>query len=266
MTTGTQEYTEETIELAGAHIQLVKGGTGDPMLVLHGELGHRGWLNYHRKLAESNTLYIPSHPGYGESDWLEWIMNMRDMAGWYLTALDELDLGPIPVMGFGIGGWLAAEMATMSPDSFSKLILVGAAGVRPPTGEIFDMYLVTASEFAELCVLNPDAVSEFEQVSPKEPSAEFIELWEVAREQSCRLSWKPYMHYRALPNLLARLKRLSTLIVWGREDEYIPLSAGEQYHESIAGSQLSIIDDCGHQPEIEKTDEFVSIVQNFLSA
>ena len=266
MTTGTQEYTEEAIELAGANIQLVKGGTGNPMLVLHGELGHRGWLNYHRKLAESNTLYVPSHPGYGASEYLEWIMNMRDMAGWYLTALDELGLGPIPVMGFGIGGWLAAEMATMSPDSFSKLILVGAAGVKPPTGEIFDMYLVTATEFAEHCILNPDAASEFEQVCPKEPTPEFAELWEVAREQSCRLSWKPYMHYRALPNLLGRLKRLPTLIVWGRQDAYIPLSAGERIHESIPGSQLTVIDDCGHQPEIEKTDEFVRIVKSFLSS
>ena len=194
MTTGTQEYTEEAIELAGANIQLVKGGTGNPMLVLHGELGHRGWLNYHRKLAESNTLYVPSHPGYGASEYLEWIMNMRDMAGWYLTALDELGLGPIPVMGFGIGGWLAAEMATMSPESFSKLILVGAAGVKPPTGEIFDMYLVTATEFAEHCILNPEAASEFEQVCPKEPTPEFAELWEVAREQSCRYYNEHYIN------------------------------------------------------------------------
>ena len=74
------------------------------------------------------------------------------------------------------------------------------------------------------------------------------------------------MHYRALPNLLGRLKRLSTLIVWGRQDAYIPVSAGELIHRSIPGSQLKIIEDCGHHPEIEKTDEFVNIVKSFLSS
>jgi pimeloyl-ACP methyl ester carboxylesterase len=264
MTTDVQTWTEETVELAGAKIQLVKGGRGDPLLILHDEMGHPGWMRYHNELAKNNTLYITSHPGFGTSERLEWIMNMRDLAGWYLHALDDLNLGQINVMGHSLGGWLAAEMATMNPQMFKKLVLVGSAGIKPPTGDIFDMFLVVAKDFFTASVLDPASVPEFSQLCPDEPTPEQAEAWEVAREQSARLVWKPYMYYPALPRLLGRLNRLDTLIVWGREDPIVPLSAGQAYQRAIRGSRLEIIDNCGHRPEIEKPDEFVRLVRNFI--
>ena len=265
MTTSAKTWTEEMIEVAGTSVQLVKGGTGEPLLILHGEMGHPGWLRYHEGLAQGNTLHIPSHPGFGKSERLDWIMNMRDMAGWYLEALDDMGLDQVNIMGFSLGGWLAAEMATMNPQQFKKLVLVGAAGIKPPTGEIYDMFLVVATEYITDSFLDPASTQEFKDICPDEPTPEQAEAWEVAREQAARLSWKPYMHYRGLPNLISRLKRLPTLVVWGKEDPIIPLSAGEVFHQSIKGSRLVVLDNCGHHPEVEKPDEFVKIVQDFLS-
>ena len=107
MTTDTKAWTEEMIEVAGTKLQLIKGGTGDPLLILHGEMGHPGWLRFHDGLSQGNTLHIPSHPGFGKTERLDWIMNMRDMAGWYLEAIDDLGLGQVNLMGFSLGGWLA---------------------------------------------------------------------------------------------------------------------------------------------------------------
>ena len=73
------------------------------------------------------------------------------------------------------------------------------------------------------------------------------------------------MYYPALPLLLQRLKRLSTLVVWGREDAIVPLSAGELYNRSIPGSSLVVLDKCGHQPQIEQADHFVELIQDFLA-
>jgi pimeloyl-ACP methyl ester carboxylesterase len=73
------------------------------------------------------------------------------------------------------------------------------------------------------------------------------------------------MHYPSLPHLLRRLRKLPTLIVWGRQDAIVPLSAAEVYHTSIPGSQLVMLDNCGHHPEIEQADEFVRHVQAFLA-
>jgi pimeloyl-ACP methyl ester carboxylesterase len=55
------------------------------------------------------------------------------------------------------------------------------------------------------------------------------------------------------------------LLIWGREDQIVPLQAGHLYNQAIEGSELAIFDDCGHRPEIEKRDEFISRVKNFLA-
>ncbi len=253
------------VQAAGTTVQVVKGGEGDPLLILHEEMGHPGWMDYHEQLADQFELTIPSHPGFGDSPYLDWIMNMRDLAGWYLMALDDMGVGRVNLMGFSFGAWLAAEIATMRPDRFKKLVLVNAMGIKPPSGEIYDMFLVEAKEFLTDSFLDPKNTPEFERICPEEPSPEQAEGWEVAREQACRLGWRPYMYYRALPHLLPNLRSLPTKIIWGRDNPIVPLSAAQVYHESIPGSELSIIDNCGHRPEIERPDEFVSQVGGFLT-
>ena len=265
MSTTTTTWTEETITLAGTEVQMVSGGTGEPLLIFHDEMGHLTWLKYQEALAQHYKLYIPSHPGFGKTPALPWIMNMRDMAGWYLHALDELGLGQVNVAGFSLGGWLASELATMCPHKFKKLVLVGPTGIKPPEGEIYDMFLQVAKDFITDGFLNPSQIEEFQQVCPDDPLAEQVEAWEVAREEACRLAWRPYMYYPGLPNLLSRLKALPTLIVWGQQDAIVPLSAGQAYHEAIDGSRLAVLEDCGHRPEVEKSAEFVDLVHRFLS-
>ena len=146
------------------------------------------------------------------------------------------------------------------------MVLVGPAGIKPAQGEIFDMFLVVAKEYITNCILDPAKTPEFQQICPDEPTPEQVESWEVAREEACRLSWRPYMHNPPLTNLLHRLKNLPSLIIWGQQDGIIPVNAGEMYQQSIPGSRLSVIDGCGHRPEVEKPGEFVKQVQQFLSA
>ena len=264
MTTSSVAWTESMVEAAGSQLMLVKGGSGPPLLVLHDEMGHPGWLRWHQALAQEHTLYIPWHPGFGPSPELDWVMNLHDLAGWYLGALDDLGLEGVDVLGFSLGGWLAAEMAALCPQQFKRLALVAAAGVRPPTGEIFDIFQVVAKTYITTSLLDPASVAEYPQICPEEPSPEQIENWETSLEGACRLSWRPYMHYPALPRLLPRLKRLPTLLVWGRQDPIIPLSAGQLYHDSIPGSRLEVLENCGHRPEVEQPERFVGVVRGFL--
>ncbi len=265
MTALSIDWTEETVRAAGTDIQLIKGGSGEPLLILHDEIAHSGPLRFLQALAQNHTVYIPSHPGFGKSGRLDWVMNMRDLAGWYLMALDEIGLGPVNAIGLSLGGWLAAEMATMCPQQFKKLALVAPMGVKPPQGDIYDMFLVVVKEFITASFLNPDRTPEFQELCPESPEPEQAQAWEVAREEACRLGWKPYMYYPALPRLLGRLNKLPTLVVWGRDDGIVPVSAAQVYHESIPGSRLEILDDCGHQVYIEKSDEFVALAQEFFS-
>jgi len=137
-------------------------------------------------------------------------------------------------------------------------------GVRPPVGEIFDMFLVVSREYLRASFADPASTAESQQLYGVEPTPEQMETWELARELASLVGWRPYMHDPALPHILRRVRKLPTLIVWGRQDAIVPVSAGEAYHQAIPGSRLVVLDHCGHRPEIEQADEFGRVVREFL--
>jgi len=105
-------WVQEIVETARTRLHQVKGGKGEPLLILYGEMGYPSGLRFHQAPAPNYTLHPQAPPGFGKSERVEWIMHIRDLAGWYLDALDGLGLGPVNVVSFSLGGWLAAEMAT----------------------------------------------------------------------------------------------------------------------------------------------------------
>ena len=58
-------FTEEFVKVGGSKVHLLKGGSGEPLVLLHGAGGNSGWLRYVRELADQFTIYLPSHPGCG---------------------------------------------------------------------------------------------------------------------------------------------------------------------------------------------------------
>ena len=266
MAENAQEWTEEVVHVAGTDLTFIQGGSGKPLLVLHEELGYPGWLRWHSALARHRTLHIPLHPGFGKSPRVEWVLSMRDLACFYARVLRDMHLSPIDVMGFSLGGWLAAEMAANCAHQFQRMVLVAPAGLRPPEGEIMDMFRVTARTYLHASVLDPTHTPEFTTLYGGGLSPEQFEAWEEARAETARLAWQPYLHNPSLGPLLAGVDQLPTLLIWGRQDQVVPCSAGQAYQHAIAGAELVVLEDCGHRPEIEKTAEFIEHVERFLAS
>ena len=258
-------YSHTTVSVGGTSVALLRGGSGRPLLVLHEELGHPGWLAWHSDLAQDHSLLVPVHPGFGELPRADWVMNVRDLAGFYSRMLREMGNGPLDVIGFSLGGWIAAEMAAADPGLFGRMVLVAPTGVKPPEGEILDLFIVTARAHLDASVHDASNTPEFTTLYGGEETTDQFEAWEDCRAESARLAWKPYMHNPSLPHLLEGVQGLPTLIVWGREDRIVPLSAGHAYSKAITGSELLVFDDCGHRPEIERTPEFTQRIRNFLA-
>ncbi len=256
---------EEFLEVGGSKVHLIKGGDGPPLLFLHSIEGNLGWLPWMEEVSKSATVYAPTHPGFGRSERPVFLESVSDMARFYLWMIQELGLDEVTLVGHFLGGWIAAEMATMSPGSLSRLVLVDAAGVRPGEGEIADIFLLGEEETARLSFHDAATVQGYGDLFERELSPEERELRIRGREMTTRLCWKPYMYNRSLEWLLQRVD-MPTLVVWGAEDRIIPADSGRRIHEAIPGSRLEVIPECGHLPHVEKSDEFSSLVLEQLSA
>jgi pimeloyl-ACP methyl ester carboxylesterase len=193
-------YTDESVEVAETKLHLLRGGTGEPLLILHGAGGNRGWLRHVQALSERFQVFLPDHPGFGTSDRPEWIASVPDLACFYLWALEDLGLSRVRVLGFSLGGWLAAEMAVMCPQLFERLVLVGAAGVKPTQGEITDIFLLSPQDMTEKMFYDPRQAPEYEQIYGRQPTPDEQDLLNRNREMSARIAWKPYMHDPRLPS------------------------------------------------------------------
>ena len=68
--------------------------------------------------------------------------SVRDLAAIEQWLLKELRLERVSLVGLGFGGWVAAEMASLSPRQFCRLVLVGALGIKPASGEILDQAIL----------------------------------------------------------------------------------------------------------------------------
>jgi pimeloyl-ACP methyl ester carboxylesterase len=259
-------WTEESCRIGGVDLMVLKAGRGKPLLILHEEMGHPGALRWHEELAADRTLVAPLHPGFGRMPRIEWISSVRDLAGYYAAFVRAEKLAPVDVVGISFGGWIAAEMLAADPGLFSKIVLVAPPGIRPPQGEIFDLFRVTAKKFVQATVTDPARTPEFESLYGGSQTPEQFEAWEDARAEIARLAWSPYLFNPSLPHLLELVAAPPTLVVWGREDAIVPPSAAAVYARCIPGAKQLLIDGCGHRPEIEAREQFVESVSGFLRA
>jgi pimeloyl-ACP methyl ester carboxylesterase len=254
-----------TVAVAGTTLNVTRGGSGAPVLVLHHDIGSPATLPFYDALAQRFTVIRPSHPGYDGSARPDWMRSVRDIAVVYqgLLADDPATRGrsDVSVIGLGFGGWIAAEMATMAPRGFHRLVLVAAMGIKPERSDIADQALVSYLDYVEAGFADRAA---FDRVYGAQVPTAMLEQWDLNREMTFRIAWKPYMYNPTLPHLLGAVAT-PALVVWGRQDRIVPLECGERYAKLLPRARLELIDGAGHLVDMEKPDALASLVTRFLS-
>jgi len=251
----------------GQKIHYVEAGTGPTVILLHGLGGSsQVWQFNIAALAEKYHVVVPDQIGFGKSD--KPLVNYRIRT--YVDFLDQfckqLKIERASLVGNSMGGWIATAFTAAFPDRVDKLVLVDAAGYRPPkdldTRTFYGlnpttregMKVLMAKVFYNKLFLSDAAIDQ--AIATRLAAGDGYTINSITESI---IRGEDY-----LDDTVKTIKR-PTLIIWGRQDGLVPLAEGEHFNKDIAGSKLIVFDQCGHVPNFEKAGEFNAAVLKFLS-
>ncbi|MCC6778282.1 MAG: alpha/beta fold hydrolase [Hyphomicrobiales bacterium] len=256
------DHSVVTMTVRDCRIRMMRGGSGSPMLLLHGGGGMGIWLPCMARLARRFDVIAPEHPGFGESDTPDWLDTISDLANFYLDFLEQLDLRGVHLIGSSLGGWIAAELAVRNSTRLASLTLVGAAGIHVEGVEQVDTFLSSEQQRIRDLFYDQDLA---EAVIANSERPEMADAALKNRMMTAKLSWQPRSYDPHLRKWLHRIK-VPTLIFWGAHDRLFPMDYAVVYQQLIPGSKAVVLPECGHLPHVEKGDEFAAELESFIGA
>jgi pimeloyl-ACP methyl ester carboxylesterase len=251
------------IDVNGRPTVLMHAGEGPPFVYLHSTLGESFmWLPPYKTWSKQFRVFVPTHPGFGESGGFDQIDTIEDMAFHYVELFDALGLDEVMLGGVSLGGWIAAEFACRWPERVKKLWISDAPGLwvdEQPLPDLF-RYMQDRPAIRRLLFHDPESAMA-KMIIQDNPEPERMMAAYRSMTVLARLVWeRPYD-----PKLPSRLKRVQcpTLLLWGANDRLVPPAYGKAYHKHLPHAEFSLLRDCGHMGIFEKEAEFVDAVARF---
>ena len=90
-------------------------------------------------------------------------------------------------------------------------------------------------------------------------SDDTLVVWDMNREMTTRVAWKPYMYNRRLRPLLGGVAA-PALVVWGENDAVVPLECAHAYVEALPDACLEVVPDCGHAVDLEAPEALAALI------
>jgi pimeloyl-ACP methyl ester carboxylesterase len=245
--------------------EVLKDGSGPPLLYLHGAIGQKGWAPFLDALAKKFTVYAPYLPGYSKSNGLDKLDDLTDLTLYQFELLDALGLSKAHVVGHFLGGMIAAEMAALSPSYVDRLVLAAPAGTWRDSEPVADLLAMTAEELQDNLW---SSASSSMSISPADFEANSRLKAELAADRMQDLTAAGKFLWpipdKGLRRRAYRIKA-PTLILWGENDRIIPPVYADDFSKLVAGSQISVLPNAGHLLMIERAEVFAGAVADFLS-
>ena len=245
-----------------AHME--QGGSGDPLLYLHGSGGLEEGEHLDM-LAERFTVYAPHHPGFGPTEGLDHIDDIIDMALYYHDVMDALGLESAHVVGYSLGGMLAAEIASLCSHRVRRLVLASAVGFWHDEAPVLDFMAMPPDQLLPYIFHDPESGAIQKAFTVPEGADAMMEAL-FKRMQSFTAAGKFLWPIpdRGLKRRIHRIKA-PTLILWGESDGLVPASYAEDFKSAIPDSRVAILKEASHMLMYEQTEQFVSAIVDHLS-
>jgi pimeloyl-ACP methyl ester carboxylesterase len=249
----------------GTRCRVLEGGSGAPLVFLHGAGGLLRENPFLDQLARSHHVFAPEWPGYGESTGEELLEDMLDFTlhGWDLV--EALGLTHPHLVGHSMGGMIAAEMACIAPHDLGKLVLVSPAGLWLDEHPIPDIFALLPYQIAEVLFHDPQQGQALLTGGADLSDMEALKDFYIGSQRRLAMAGKILF---PIPNrrLSKRLYRLAaeTLVLWGAVDRLIVPAYAERWKTLIPHARVEVIGEAGHMLPYEQPDAFARAVTGFL--
>lgn len=268
-------------DVDGLHVHYQEFGErhNPPMILIHGYTASTYvWHTVAPAFAEKGFHVIAADLiGFGYSSKPGWFdYTIGSQARVVSRLMNRLGVGRATVVGSSYGGAVAATLALDYPERVEKLVLVDAVINDEPknlpilklarirgVGEFLSPFLVDSRRFMRTRMRGTLAKANHHLITDDRINSVIRPLSAKDGHRSVLRTGRNWDANRIEQD--AHLINHPTLIVWGAEDKVIPIRNGEKLYDSILNSRFVVFENCGHVPQEEKAEDFVSVVTNFLT-
>ena len=235
-------------------------GSGPALVYFHGPWG-LVWDPFLDALARDYTVYAPEHPGTspGAPDDIYHLDNLWDLVLCYDELLDALGVDQAVLVGHSFGGMVACELAATSPRRARQLVVIDPIGFWREGEPVVNWAEVDLPDVRRRLFRDPDGDAATRLFgNPDDAEARVRVTW--AMGCTGKFIWP--IPDKGLKKRIHRVKA-PTLVVWGKEDSFVPPVYADEFTRRIAGARLHTVEGTSHAPHLEQPDAVARVIRDF---
>jgi 2-hydroxy-6-oxonona-2,4-dienedioate hydrolase len=244
------------------------------LLMLHGISGHaEAYVRNLASHAEHFNVYAIDFIGHGYSNKPEHPLEIKHYLEQVLEILDHLGVERAFISGESLGGWVAAKLANQHPERVEKIVLNTVAGTRADPKVMNALYTLSTEAANDPSWERVKARLHWLMADPTMVTDDLIKTrqmifqqpdWKMACEMNMALQDVEIRKRNMITDDDLRGIGAETMVLWTTKDPSGPVAEGQRIADLVPNGHLVVIDNAGHWPQYEQTEEFNRLHLDFL--
>lgn len=272
--TGAEWALDQRFDAPNGTVHWAKFGNGDPVVFMHGTpFSSYVWRHVARALAGRYTVHVWDMPGYGASaKYAGQDVSLAAQQDAFTALLGHWGLERPAVVAHDFGGAVALRAAVLDKVAYGRLALVDTVSLRPWGSDFFRLVNANTGVFAALPPHLHEALvrAYVSSAAHRQLRADALDAlvrpWLGADGQPAfyrQIAQADERYTAEVEDGYAALDQ-PTLVVWGREDTWLPLEQGERLAATIPSARLHPVDGAGHLVQEDAPAELTAALLGFL--
>ncbi|MEO1575424.1 MAG: alpha/beta hydrolase [Pseudomonadota bacterium] len=246
----------------------IEAGRGTPLVLLHG-LGSscQDWEYQVPEFSRHFRVIAPSLRGFGETEIPDGPHSVKTWADDVAALIRFLDLGPVHLMGFSMGGAVAFQLASDQPELIQRLVILNS---QPSFAlDHWSKHMMVLSRIAMARAIGMSRLARFvaKRMFPLPEHADLRQRMIARHSTNNQRSYIEAVNALAGWTVADRLDRVvSPTLILAADADFTPVQEKEAFAALMPDARVVVIEDSRHISHIDQADRVNEAVVEFLLA